>query len=106
MGLIFQDKEGNKISLDDYIELIKNPHYKIISQEIVGDKFVSTVWLGIPHIGNGSLDDEFYFETMVFQGIHVADGESLAMYRYKTKEDAEKGHKCVVEAVKNKKLEN
>ncbi len=97
--LIYKDKEGNEISMKKCGELLEDPEYKIIKQEKVEDKFVSTIWLGIPHMGNCGFGGSTYFETMIFD----KKGYSKDLYRYETLEEAEIGHEAVVELVTHKK---
>lgn len=59
----------------------------------VGDSEISTVFLGLNH--NWSGGPPLLFETMVFSG--ALDGEQD---RYTTWEQAEAGHKAMVERVK------
>ena len=81
-----------------------NPKNRIIKQEIMkinGKKlFVSTVDLGIDHNfipGNQPL----YYETMIFDWTQGKDYGDLYCNRYPTRSEAEKGHKLVVERLKN-----
>ncbi len=62
--------------------------YRIVAQDQVGNKWVSTVFLGIDH---NYRDDgpPLLFETMVFEDDHGGD-----MWRYSTWDEAMEGHKA------------
>jgi hypothetical protein len=65
-----------------------------VAQEMIGDVRISTVFLGLDHsFGNGP---PLLFETMVFGG--PLDQESD---RYETWDEAEAGHRAMVERVRN-----
>lgn len=67
---------------------------KYVVDELVGGVQISTVFVGLDHsFGRGS---PLFFETMVFGG--PLDGEQE---RYMTWEEAEIGHKRMVERVRN-----
>lgn len=68
-----------------------------VAQDFVGDIRVSTVFLGYDHGWHGT---PVLFETMVFGG--PLDGEQE---RYHTWEEAEAGHKIMLEKVKQLKKE-
>mgnify|MGYP001592752568 FL=1 len=68
---------------------------RIVAQEHVGNAFVSTVFLGLDH-GWGPRSEGLVFETMVFES---PDGDERTM-RYRTWDEAEAGHKRIVEEVK------
>lgn len=70
---------------------------RIVKQEEVNGKFISTVFLGINH--NWGEGDPLLFETMVFPSKdNFAD---LYCDRYSTWEEAELGHKKAVDLVKD-----
>ena len=65
-----------------------------VAKDLIDDVSISTVFLGLDHgFGDGP---PILFETMVFGG--VLDQEQD---RYATFEQAEKGHKLIVERVKH-----
>lgn len=65
-----------------------------VDRETVGDSGISTIFLGLDHsFGTGP---PLLFETMVFGG-KLSD----EMDRYSTWDEAEAGHKAMVERVKN-----
>src|SRR5690554_1628452 len=71
-----------------------------------GDKyFVSTVDLGINHqLGSGP---PLWYETMIFAMDENDNIDWIEMYcnRYTTREEAKEGHKKVMDAFKNNKIE-
>ena len=69
---------------------------RIVAKTTINDIGISTVFLGIDHSWNS--DIPVLFETMVFRG--KLDGEQE---RYTTWEDAESGHKRMVQKVKEQK---
>jgi len=67
---------------------------RIVAKTDINDISISTVFLGIDHSFGGEIP--ILFETMVFGG--ELDQE---MDRYTTWEEAEAGHKWMIERVKN-----
>lgn len=67
-----------------------------VAVEHVGDRRVSTVFLGIDHNFGGV---PMLFETMVFLGDH-GDTDDRYMRRYSTRQEALDGHELVVEELK------
>ena len=93
---MFYDKEGKKVSLKAWNNLMMDQEYKIVASDMIGDCHISTVWFG--------LNNSFYktkapiiFETMIFGGKFE---EENYMETYCTEEEALKGHKRAVELVK------
>lgn len=84
------DKFGHEISQEEWQRLIKFRAYRIVKQEWVGDKFVSTCWLTVEYFPN------MFFETLVFN----VDKEELC-HRYETLKEAEIGHDNLVQEMKN-----
>lgn len=73
---------------------------RIVKQQTLKNgRFVSTIFLGTDH--NFGAGKPLLFETMVFA--LKGDGEELDMDRYSTWEEAEKGHKLMVEKWKKLK---
>lgn len=103
--LKYKDKNGNSISIDQFIELIQSDYKRVCSDQ-VGDFWISTVWLGIPC----GLFMNQYFETMVFTrpngNIEATDWEDRLMERYKTLDEAQKGHEEIVKIFERKCGEN
>jgi hypothetical protein len=91
-------------NMEDSEEIFKNPDKKVVKQENVLDKFVSTVFLPIDHGYPGwSGHTENYkpvvFETMIYdetkyEWLNYQD-------RYSTWKEAEEGHRRAIEWVKN-----
>jgi len=76
---------------------------RIVAQDQVGNKWISTVFLGIDH--NWRTDGPpLLFETMVFQDDRAGD-----MWRYSTWDEAVEGHKAacagIPSGLSRKKLE-
>ena len=77
----------------DWGERLEQNKAKIVAKTFVGKILISTAFLGIDHsFGSGP---PLLFETMVFGG--KLDDETV---RYTTWEEAEEGHKKMVEKVK------
>lgn len=82
--------------------LLRNPDEKIVRQEYVGEKFISTVFLGIDHYyGDLKEHPPVVFETMIFDESDEDRGR-LDIYcdRYTSYEDALKGHEKAVKWAK------
>jgi len=75
-GMFFENKESRRVAVDE-----------------VNGARVSTVFLGVDH--SWGYGPKLWFETMIFGGEH--DG---FQDRYTTWDEAEAGHKRVVEALK------
>jgi len=94
----YRDKFGRQIECDELEVLLRDPEYKIVKQEMVGQYFVSTVWLGVPH----GFPNSQYFETMVFEPPEGTKdprrnlGKELECVRYEDWINAEKGHDLMV----------
>ena len=93
---MYYDKQGKEITQEEWGRLLESPEYKIVNQDKLGGYIVSTVWLGLNH--NFSGGDALIFETMVFD----TAGNDLEMERYHTLEEAEKGHKEMINKFKKK----
>ena len=90
----YYNKQGEKITIEEWCSLLKDRSYKIIKQEeLENGKFVSTVWLGLDYqLEEG--EPPLIFETMVFQM------EGNYRERYSTLAEAEEGHKRIVNKYK------
>ena len=88
--------EGKKaVQVGDTIEWAQKfeSQDRVVAKDNVGETKISTVFLGLDHqYGDG---EPLLFETMVFGG--ELDQE---MDRYSTWEEAEEGHKTMIEKVK------
>lgn len=88
----YYDIEGKPISLQEYCFLAQDPTYVTVDRSLIGDKVVSTVWLGINHSSNPY--QPAIFETMVLPECEITE-------RYSTLEDAKLGHSRIVEELDN-----
>jgi hypothetical protein len=95
---MYYNKKGEKITMEEWRHLIKDKDYKIIKQENVKDKWVSTAWLGSDY-NFGKRGKPLIFETMV---LPKGEREKLDMQRYATEEKALKGHEEMVKKWQNK----
>ena len=90
---ILDGKEVKEVDLITWAKWYEKTE-RHVAYEKIGDVRVSTVFLGLNHnFGDGA---PILFETLVFGG--PLDGE---MDRYTTWEQAEAGHKAMVERVKS-----
>lgn len=64
-----------------------------VGKDKIGDHVVSTVFLGINHWGH-------WFETIIFRENGESD-EDLEMQRYRTYDEAKKGHDDICAALRN-----
>jgi len=83
-------KKIERCSMEEFCSCFESDGRIIAAEEREGIK-VSTVFLGINHGFDG---EPVLFETMVFGGEHDGD-----QYRWRTWEEAEKGHKKVSKTV-------
>lgn len=98
---MYYDRARNPITVEQYLELSKDPAYKIVQQDYVDEYFVSTVWLGVDHgwrIGEGIV-----FETMVFDA--KTRNKSFFQERYLNERGAKEGHQWVLEQIRNGETE-
>jgi len=95
--LDYYDKSGKPIDMWEFARLHSDHEYKRIGYDEIGNKRVSTVWLGLNH----AIFPEtpiLIFETMVFSG--VDNWEDEHMQRYTTEEQAIAGHSNICEILK------
>lgn len=92
---MYYDKDGQPIDLKKWGELWEDFSYRLIQQDKVNGKFISTVWLGSNHrfIGEGA---PLIFETMVFPD-DEDNWEEEEMYRYATEAEAKATHQMLLE---------
>ena len=84
----------NTVKTDDVTAAYKED--RAVAKDKIGDIEISTVFLGLDHqYGEGK---PLLFETMVFGGELDQEQE-----RYSTWEEAEEGHKIMIEKVKQAK---
>jgi hypothetical protein len=91
-GLGYFDEDGNALTHDEYIEMLKGGKWQLISD--ISEVSVSTVWLGMDH-GFGDAVP-IIFETMVFGTNDPLNDE--VMWRYAHKWQAELAHYVITEA--------
>lgn len=82
-------------SWDEVVAFFRlGPEARRVAEDTIGAAWVSTVFLTVDHgFGRGA---PVLFETMVFGGDH--DGEQ---WRYRSWDDAEAGHRAVVDALRS-----
>ena len=88
----YYDKDGKPLELMDWAWKFEDSAYKRIAETRLDNGYwVSTVWMGLNHnFGEGV---PLIFETMVFKG----SKSDLDCERYTTLQQAEEGHKRMVE---------
>ncbi len=64
----YYDRKGKKITPEEFFKLLPDIEYRILKQEMIGDIFISTVWLGMEHFFFQYESEEpiHIFETMLF----------------------------------------
>lgn len=90
--MIFRDRSGEPIPLDDWLSLCADDDYRFIRQTKVGDYLVSTVWLGIDL--NMPVGVPLLFETLVYRG-----SSDVACYRWSSEREALAGHHELVSVI-------
>lgn len=92
----FFDRDGKPITRDEWGKLCGDDDYRRVAIVDLGERLISTVWMGIDHnFGKGK---PIIFETMVFGDAFVADDYCE---RYSTLEEAEAGHARIVSQVRS-----
>jgi hypothetical protein len=87
----YYDRKGKLITQDEWTRLFANKKYQILKQTKVGDRLVSTVWLGMNHnFGWGK--KPLIFETLVLDDNYSEDDGT----RYSSESAARRGHKKFV----------
>jgi len=95
--LNFYDRKGKKISQQEHFDYFHDKNYRNVKQNFEGEHLISTIWLGIENYIMNSFDKTI-FETIVFD----KNGINIYQDRYKTEEEALKGHEKAVRFVKDK----
>lgn len=93
---VYFNRAGEPITFSEYARLIEDRSYALVDCTRVGDRDVSTVWLGIDHRwGNGPIA---IFETMVFKldARGLREHSTGEQWRYSTEAEARLGHAAVV----------
>lgn len=94
MNLYYYARNGDEITMEQYLPLFADRTYKIVEQTTVGPYQVSTVWLGLDH-SFGDFSKPMIFETMVFTSDSWEGRDpllDLECRRYSTEEEARTGH--------------
>lgn len=96
----YYDRDGIPISAERFYELKWGADgavtdYAVVGRDRVEDVEISTVWLGLDHSWT-TQSSPVIFETMLFGGDH--DQECV---RYRTLDEAKRGHAAAVSAVRN-----
>lgn len=102
----YYDRQGEAITYEEWRDLWRDRPYRRVAEDTLilegFSVYVSTVWLGLDH-GWGDSSRPIIFETMTFP-----DGDAGPLddwcQRYCTEEEAEAGHKRVVDALKEGRL--
>lgn len=95
----YYDRAGNRIGMEEYSNLHTDTTYKRVAQDVIGQLWVSTVWLGLDH--GMPWGQREIFETMVFgrDGHHV-DWHEFDCHRYSTEAEALAGHEAICAALR------
>jgi hypothetical protein len=93
-----ENKNVVETTLLEWSDFLENHHKeRIVKQEIVNGKNISTIFLGLIHSYDESKLD--IFETMVFD--IYKGGRDIYCERHDTWQEAEDGHKRAIEWVKS-----
>jgi hypothetical protein len=90
---MYYDRDSQPCSQQFWISKLRDLDYKRVAYTVIGEMYVSTVWLGLNHSFVDGPPE--IFETMVFGG--ELDQEQ---WRYSTIEQARAGHEDVVTIVR------
>lgn len=96
----FYDRDGARIGLGRYTELLQDPTYCVVARTVVDDVEIMTVWAGMDDRDIGVLlptaDTPLVFRTEMHRA-----GELLGVAaRYSTAESATEGHEVVTAHVR------
>jgi hypothetical protein len=86
------DREGNSISMEQWMLLFEDRRYQILKQTQIGSLRVSTVWLGIDH-------DLFGYEPLIFETM-IFGSEEDEQWRYATEQEALAHHDEICEQIR------
>ena len=87
----YYDYDGIPIGMVEWARLFEDYEGRRVGLDQCGPYHVSTVWLGLDHSFGGPVP--LIFETMVLDD----DSNDVEMARYSTWEQAEEGHRVMVE---------
>lgn len=91
-------------TMEDVEEVLINHNKKIVKQEVIDNKFISTVFLGIDHGCPECSEHIENYKPVVFETmINDEEKDEWLSYqeRYHTWKEAEEGHQRAIEWVKN-----
>lgn len=92
----FFDRDGKPITRDEWGQLCEDYDYRRVAIVDLGERLISTVWMGIDHnVGKGK---PIIFETVVFGDAFADD---VYCERYSTLEEAKAGHDRIVSQVRS-----
>jgi hypothetical protein len=94
------DKEGNPMSLWEWMNFNNDMSYKVIGKDDFGKIHVSTVWLGLNH-NFEPFGKPLIFETMIFDENEQPGELNQYQERYCTEEEALDGHKIACKLAKD-----
>lgn len=101
---MYYDKEGKRISLEEYANLMENFEYRQIDRTHIGKYRISTIWMGLNYnFYSNDEEDKFIFETMIFCEDEENEFHNWEK-RYGTLEEAKKGHIEAVNLIKGKQM--
>lgn len=102
------DREGKPLQLLEWARMCEgNEEYRIVKQEMVGEYFVSTVWVGL-NMSYWRYAPIKIFETMIFridEDMEIEDSIRGYQQRYSTETEALKGHEKAIKIAKGE-IEN
>lgn len=96
MGIGYYDREGNKITEEEYMEKMKGKDNHIAEDVLDNGKHISTIWLGMDHRHGQGVP--LIFETMVFPS--EDEWGEIDCVRTSSKEQAKVEHENMVEKYK------
>lgn len=95
-GIVFYDRDGKRITPQEFLELRKNERYHLLADTHITHGFhVQTVWLGI---GRERGRESCVFETVFMRQKNVGDAQLTRFVQrsYATEADAFRGHAALV----------
>jgi hypothetical protein len=87
-------RSGESISVEDWVRLGADPHYRTVEKTVVGDYVVSTIWLGLTFDADPTRVPAL-FETVVIGG-DIPWRRDHDSHRYFSESEARHGHEAMV----------
>lgn len=87
---IWRDRKGNLIDLHRWAELFRDPSYRILRTDDVGNAQVTTVWFGEFPYSEDGLGPMFH--TVIVREVRPGETEWWVEKWYETEADAVAGH--------------